>query len=123
MAKNYNGKGSGSPKNGKPWERRKTSQAATARAEARMPELEQQETRMGALGLCQACGVEWGSCHVSLQATVLEQYRTRITNQQFWLCQTCRERLMTAMQRGDGQAERVAWSLTLGCGNRRREAG
>lgn len=116
MARTNNNKNR--PNNGKPRVNNKTARAETIRQPVNAPELERHETKMGSLGVCQACGLEWGSCHVSLAATVIEQYRTRVTNQQFWLCKSCRERLMTAMQRGDGQAERVAWSLTLGCSHR-----
>ena len=80
----------------------------------RIPEMPRQEMMVGKLGLCQSCGVEWGTSHVSVQATVIEQYRTRILNQMFWLCEGCRESLARKMRQGDGQAERVAWSLTHG---------
>ena len=40
---------------------------------ARIPEMEAQVFAVGQLGMCQACGVEWGSCHVGVEATVIDR--------------------------------------------------
>jgi len=79
-----------------------------------MPEIPPYQVEMGRLGLCQSCGVEWGESHVTVEATVVDRNKTRVVYQMFWLCKECQEELMRKMGGGNGQAEKVAWSLTHG---------
>jgi len=70
--------------------------------------------RMCGTTLCAGCGLEEGRVHAAMDLVLTDRLEMKVVRCRFWLCDDCRDALLEKAKRGDGQAERMAWSLTHG---------